>query len=159
TLKFESNQLILIILIIQLVASLGAYVFSKASQKVGNIKALLIQLFVWILVCFLAFMVTPSNKWLFYVVAVLLGMVLGGIQSLSRSTYSKMLPNTGDNASFFSFYELTEKLGIVIGLASYGLVSQIIDQRTAILALALFFVISVVFIVPLLRKNKQFKTP
>lgn len=159
-LQFESSALIAIILLIQLVASGGAFLFAWISGKIGNIKALTVQILIWTFVCFLAFLVTVETRWLFYVVAVLLGLVLGGIQSLSRATYSKLIPKSNDNASFFSFYEMTEKVGIVIGTASFGLVSQLAGgMRNGILALAFFFVISLFFIVPLLKKNRKTITP
>lgn len=159
-LDFESSALIGIILLIQLVASGGAFFFAWISSKMGNIKTLTLQICIWVIVCVLAFLVTVETRWLFYVVAALLGLVLGGIQSLSRATYSKLLPDSNDNASFFSFYEITEKVGIVIGTASFGLVSQLAGgMRNGILALAFFFVVSLFFIVPLLKKNRKTITP
>ncbi|RVT75421.1 MFS transporter [Flavobacterium sufflavum] len=139
--------LIICILLIQIVAIFGAYTTSKASEKYGNIPVLIVINSIWMVLCIAAyFIILPIH---FYVMAALVGLVMGGIQSLSRSTYSKFLPETQDTASFFSFYDVAEKIGIVIGMLVYG----IIDQRTgspryAIVFLAVFFFIGIV----LLRK-------
>jgi UMF1 family MFS transporter len=139
--KMESAQLITTILIIQFVAMGGAYLFSYMSRKIGNIKTLVIATFIWICICLgtYLFVYTPSA---FYVVAAFVGLVMGGIQSLSRSTYSKLLPETNDHASYFSFYDVCEKLSIVFGMATFGLITQISStMRTPILALIVFFVV------------------
>lgn len=138
--KMESGQLITTILIIQFVAMAGAYLFSYCSSKFGNIKTLSWATLFWILICtgtFL-FVYTPTH---FYIVAASVGLVMGGIQSLSRSTYSKFLPNdTTDTASYFSFYDVCEKMSIVFGMFTFGLINQLSStMRTPILALILFF--------------------
>lgn len=137
----ESGQLITTILIIQFVAMAGSYLFSFLSRKNGNIHTLKVATFVWASICigtyFLVF--KPVH---FYVVAGLVGLVMGGTQSLSRSTYSKMLPVTEDNTSYFSFYDVCEKLSIVAGMATFGIINECSDtMRTPILALITFFVI------------------
>lgn len=152
-LGFEAGQLILIILIIQVVAAAGAFAFSRLSERIGNIKTLIIQVSIWILVCLLAYLVTPDRANLFYVVAFLVGLVLGGVQSLSRATYSKLLPETDDHASFFSFYEIVEKTGVTIGTLSFGLVTQVIDMRTSPLVLMIYFIIAIPFLLRI-RKLK-----
>ena len=145
-LGFEATQLISIILIIQIVAALGAFIFSRLSERIGNIKTMIVQVSIWVLVCLLAYLVTPERANLFYVVAFLVGLVLGGVQSLARATYSKLLPETKDHASFFSFYEIVEKVGVTIGTLSFGLVTQVIDMRTSPLVLMLFFIIAIPFL-------------
>ncbi|MGJ8666151.1 MAG: MFS transporter [Patiriisocius sp.] len=133
------------ILIIQLVAVLGAYLTSKASFKFGNIKTLIFINTVWVLLCISAFFIYEPVQ--FYITAGFVGLVMGGIQSLSRSTYSKFLPQTKDTTSYFSFYDVAEKIGIVIGMGIYGFIDQITgSMRNAILFLVVFFVIGVILL-------------
>lgn len=135
----ESQKgLITCILLIQLIAILGAFLTSRASAKYGNIKVLLFLNAFWMILCAFAYFITLPIE--FYILAALVGLVMGGIQSLARSTYSKFLPETKDTASFFSFYDVAEKIGIVIGMLVYGLIDQITGSpRFAIVFLALFF--------------------
>jgi UMF1 family MFS transporter len=141
--KEESTiGLIICILLIQLVAVVGAVLTSKASAKFGNIPCLIAINSVWAIFCGLAFFITLPMH--FYIMATVAGFVMGGIQSLSRSTYSKLLPETDDTTSFFSFYDVAEKVGIVIGMCVYGIIDQITGSpRMAIVILAVFFVISI----------------
>jgi UMF1 family MFS transporter len=144
--KEESTTgLIICILVIQLVAVLGAVLTSRASAKFGNIPTLIAINVFWVLLCSAAyFIVLPIH---FYIMAGLVGLVMGGIQSLSRSTYSKLLPETEDTASFFSFYDVGEKIGIVIGMCVYGIIDQITGSpRFAIVFLAIFFILGVVLL-------------
>jgi len=140
----DSNRttgLILSILLIQIIAVFGAWATSKASAKFGNIKVLMFINFLWIIICAYAyFVVTPND---FYIAAASVGLVMGGIQSLSRSTYSKLIPeNTIDTTSFFSFYDVAEKIGIVIGMFLYGYITDITGKaQNAILFLIVFFVV------------------
>lgn len=142
--------LIIAVLLIQFIAIPGAYTFSWASKKFGNIKTLAIALFIWSLCCLYAYLFVhdPIN---FYILAAVVGFVMGGTQSLSRSTYSKFLPETTDTASFFSFFDITEKIGIVIGMVIFGYVESASgDMRTSIVALIAFFVLGffALFLVP-----------
>lgn len=138
-----TTGLIISILLIQLVAVAGAYFTSKASSKYGNIKTLIVINCIWIAICIYAYTITTPVQ--FYVAAAIVGLVMGGIQALSRSTYSKLLPeNAVDTASYFSFYDVSEKIGIVIGMFSYGLVAQLTGSvRYSILFFILFFVLGV----------------
>ena len=130
--------LITCILLIQLIAILGAFLTSRASAKFGNIKVLLFLNAFWMLLCAFAYFITTPMQ--FYIMAAFVGLVMGGIQALGRSTYSKFLPETKDTASFFSFYDVAEKIGIVIGMLVYGLIDQITGSpRFAIVFFALFF--------------------
>ncbi|WP_179377099.1 MFS transporter [Winogradskyella wichelsiae] len=137
------------ILIIQVVAILGAFLTSRASTKFGNIKTLIVINFFWMLLCFYAyFMETPFQ---FYIAAGFVGLVMGGVQSLARSTYSKFLPETEDTTSYFSFYDVAEKIGIVIGMVIFATIDQVTgSMRNAILFLVVFFVagIALLFRVP-----------
>ncbi|MBP1224632.1 MFS transporter [Flavobacterium sp. 1355] len=143
--------LIKCILIIQLVAVVGAYLTSKASAKFGNIPALIFINIIWAVFCALAYFITLPMH--FYVMATVAGFVMGGIQALSRSTYSKLLPETEDTTSFFSFYDVAEKIGIVIGMCVYGIVDQITGSpRAAIVILAVFF-ITAIFLLRRIPKN------
>jgi UMF1 family MFS transporter len=141
----SQTGLIICILLIQIVAVVGAILTSKASAKFGNIPTLIVINCFWAILCSLCyFIVTPVQ---FYIMATLVGFVMGGIQALSRSTYSKLLPETEDTASFFSFYDVTEKIGIVIGMCVYGIVDQITGSpRLAIVILTLFFIIGIILL-------------
>ena len=151
----EKRQgLIVSILMIQLVAVLGAILTSRLALKFGNIKTLIGINSVWIFICIGAFFVTEPIQ--FYIVAGIVGLVMGGIQSLSRSTFSKLMPETNDTTSFFSFYDVAEKIGIVIGMLLYGSINQISgSMRNAILFLVIFFVVGVVLLFRTLKiENK-----
>ena len=148
-----TTGLIVSILLIQLVAVAGATLTSRIALKIGNIKTLIILNIFWILICVYAyFIITPEE---FYVAAASVGLVMGGIQALSRSTYSKMLPeNTLDTASYFSFYDVSEKIGIVIGMLMYGIVAQITGSvRSSILFLVVFFIGGVVLLLRVPKKT------
>jgi len=133
------------ILIIQLVAVLGAWLTSRASSKFGNIKTLIFVNFIWMSLCVYAyFMVSPIQ---FYIAASIVGFVMGGIQSLARSTYSKFLPETKDTTSYFSFFDVAEKIGIVIGMGIFATIDQITgSMRNAILFLFIFFLVGIVLL-------------
>lgn len=144
--------LIISILVIQLVAVLGAFLTSKMSERYGNIKALIIINFIWMGLCFYAyFMKTPIQ---FYVAATIVGFVMGGVQSLGRSTYSKFLPETEDTTSYFSFYDVAEKIGIVIGMSIFAVVDQVYTMRSAILFLFIFFLVGIVLLFRVNTKDK-----
>ena len=153
-------NLIITVLVIQIVAIFGAWLFSNISKKYGNFKALKITTLIWILVCLGAFMLhrdLPNVDLYFYALGGVLGMVLGAIQSLSRSTYSKLLPDTEDHATYFSFYDVTEKIAIVLGTFVYGLLYALTDSmQWSVLCLAIFFVASFV-ILSLLKETKYVK--
>ncbi|WP_290696244.1 MFS transporter [Lacinutrix sp.] len=139
------------ILIIQLVAVLGAFTTSKASNRFGNITTLIIINAIWMCLCFYAyFMITPIQ---FYIAAGLVGFVMGGVQSLARSTYSKFLPETKDTTSYFSFYDVAEKIGIVIGMTIFAVVDQVSTMRNAILFLFVFFLIGIILLFRVPRKD------
>jgi len=131
--------LIVSILVIQLVAIFGAMFTARMSKKFGNVITLIVVNCIWAVICVYAyFLVTPTD---FYIAAACVGLVMGGIQALSRSTYSKFLPETTDTTSFFSFYDVTEKIGIIIGTFMYGLVAQLTgSMRYSILFLIVFFI-------------------
>lgn len=148
----KSMGLIISILLIQLVAVGGAILTSKLSAKVGNIKALILINIIWAVICVCAYFVTLPLH--FYITAAFVGLVMGGIQSLSRSTYSKFLPETTDTASYFSFYDVTEKIGIVIGMGLYGAVDQMFgSMRYSVVFLTVFFVIGVFLLLRVPSKN------
>jgi UMF1 family MFS transporter len=132
--------LIVSILLIQLVAIMGATLTARASEVFGNIRTLVVINSIWVLICIYAYSVqTPME---FYIAAGCVGVVMGGIQALSRSTYSKLIPETRDTTSFFSFYDVAEKIGIVIGTFLYGFVAQFTgSMRNATVFLALFFIL------------------
>ncbi|WP_370870432.1 MFS transporter [Daejeonella sp.] len=139
-LKLGTSKLIAIILIIQLVAIIGALIMSFFAKRYGNIQVIIVVLTIWIGVCVAAYYI--QNETQFYVIAAVVGLVMGGIQSISRSTYSKFLPeNTPDTASFFSFYDVTEKIAIVIGLFSFAYIEEFTgSMRNSAISLAGFFI-------------------
>jgi MFS transporter, UMF1 family len=145
-LKFETPELIQVVLILQVVAALGAWIFAKISAVKGNLWSITVMLFVWIGICVAAYLV--ASKMQFYILGAVLGAVMGGIQSLSRSTYSKLIPaDTEDVTSFFSFYDVTDKVAVVVGTFAFGFIDQLTgDIRNSTLALAFFFVAGLVLI-------------
>lgn len=148
-------NLIIAILLIQLVAIPGAFVISKLSGRIGNFKALMIVIFVWILICIFAYFVPKHAIVQFYILGAVVGFVMGGIQSLSRSTYSKLMPETKDTASFFSFYDVTEKVAVVIGIFSFGYITELTgSQRGSVMALMVFFIIGLVILFSAFKKQQ-----
>lgn len=151
--KAKTTSLIISILIIQFVGIAGSFIFSKISNKIGNIKALMIAVLIWIFICVFTYLVARM-PYHFYIVAFLVGFVMGGIQALSRSTYSKLLPPTEDHASFFSFYDVMEKLGMIIGTVTFGLISEIVGgMRPSILSLVAYFILG--FIILFTMRNHK----
>ena len=157
-LGLPTMNLIVTILLVQIVAILGAFVFSRISEKWGNIKALKVTILIWMVVCFAAFMLDKNQEnvaYYFYGLGVLLGFVQGAIQSLTRSTYSKLLPDTEDHATYFSFYDVTEKIAIVLGTFVYGFLYEITDSmQWSVLCLAIFFLASFI-VLSTLKKTKH----
>ncbi len=153
-LKLESSQLIIVILVIQFVAILGAYLFSYLSGKKGNIFTLKVSVVIWIGICIAAYFVYTATA--FYITAAVVGLVMGGIQSISRSTYSKMLPETEDHATYFSYYDVTDKICIVCGMALFGFIEQFSESmRNPILALILFFIVGFVLLLRIPKKTNN----
>ena len=153
--KTKTSALIISILIIQFVGIAGSFLFSWMSRQIGNIKTLIVTILIWIFICVFTYGVvhTPFE---FYIVAFLVGLVMGGVQALSRSTYSKYLPETEDHTSFFSFYDVIEKLGMIIGTISFGMISQITGgMRNSILSLIVFFIVGLMIIIPLIKPKKS----
>ena len=149
----RTTGLIVSILVIQVVAIAGATLTAKASKRFGNIKTLIVVNVIWVLLCVYAyFLQTPTD---FYIAAGLVGIVMGGIQALSRSTYSKFLPDTDDTTSFFSFYDVAEKIGIIIGTFLYGFIAQATgSMRNATIVLGLFFVVGAILLLRVERPEK-----
>ena len=156
-LAIPTTNLIIAILIIQLIAIPGAYTVSKLSGIIGNLKALMLCVLLWICICIAAYFVPREGITEFYILASIVGFVMGGIQSLSRSTYAKLMPLTKDTASFFSFYDVSEKIAIVIGMFSFGFITELTgSQRTSVLALMIFFIIGLALLL-WTRKAEQLK--
>jgi UMF1 family MFS transporter len=142
-LNLESSKLIMTILIIQLVGSVGAWLFAKLSYNRGNRYSLVLMLVIWCGVCVAAYLITTEYE--FYALAAVVGMIMGGIQSLSRATYSKLMPEkTKDNASYFSFYDVTYNLSIVMGTFSYGVINHVSgSMRNSALFLTIYFMLGI----------------
>ncbi len=148
-----SEDMIVTIVLIQLVAIVGAMLMARLSRRIGNIRVLMLTVLVWIGICITAYFITTEIH--FYFIAVLIGLVMGGIQSMSRSTYSKIMPPTKDTTSFFSFYDVTEKVAIAIGLFSFGFIEHITgNMRNSIFALAGFFILGFIFLFIVHKKDK-----
>ena len=147
----DKSGLIVSVIIIQLVAAVGAMVMSRLSKRIGNISVLKMTVFVWMICCIGGYIIQTPYQ--FYFLAALVGFLMGGIQSMSRSTYSKLLPETRDHASFFSFYDVSEKIGLVIGVFLFGFIEGIThDMRQSILLLIVLFALGFLL---LLRINKH----
>lgn len=148
--KWESDSqrtigLIVSIMLIQFIAAMGAKLAAFVSAKLGNIRTLIIINCIWVCVCVLSYFIEYPHH--FYIAAVMVGLVMGGIQSLSRSTYSKYLPETQDTTSFFSFYDVAEKVGIVIGMVVYGTIDLITgSMRNSALFLMIFFMLGIILL-------------
>jgi UMF1 family MFS transporter len=152
----QVTQLIVMILLLQFVGIAGAYLFAWLSKKLGNIPSIRIAVMVWIAICVgCYFIVTPIH---FYIAGGCIGLVMGGIQALSRSTYSKLIPKTGNNAGYFSFYDVCEKLAMMSGLVIWGYIDNLTgSMRTSISSLGLWFSISLVLLFFLGRMQRKEK--
>ena len=151
----QTTDLIVSILIIQFLGMLGSFLFSKLANKMGNKLGLSIAIVVWITLCMYVYFVVYL-PWQFYIAAAVVGLVMGGIQTLARSTYSRMLPESEDNTSYFSFFDVSEKIGLAIGTLSFGIIETLWDIRTSVLALIIFFVLgwTLLMRVPFHEKNQ-----
>lgn len=158
-LHLPNTKLIVTVVLIQIVAIAGAIIMSKLSAKFGNLKVLIGVVLFWILICVGAYAVATlaekgvNAEYPFYGLAVAVGLVMGGIQSLSRSTYSKLMPPTRDTASFFSFYDVTEKIAIVIGIFSFGYIDEKLGMKNSVLSLIAFFVVGMIGLWLALKKE------
>lgn len=153
-----TEKLIITILLIQLEAILGAWLFSFSSGKIGNRNTLLIGIFIWVIVCVIGYLIRkedPNVEMQFYIMAALVGLVMGGIQALSRSTYAKLLPETEDHTTYFSFYDIFEKLALCLGLFLFGLIIELTNgMKVSTITMGLSFIISFV-IMCFLRMPKR----
>ncbi len=155
-LNLPSTNLIITVVLIQLVAIAGAYLMSKLSGMYGNLPVLIGVVIFWVGICIGGYYMETAIH--FYILAIAVGLVMGGIQSLSRSTYSKLMPVTNDTASFFSFYDVTEKVAIVIGLTAFGFIEeQTGSMRNSVLSLVVFFAIGLIGLISALHKQQKGK--
>ncbi len=153
--KLASDELIIAILLIQLIAIPGAFLFSWLSKQWGNVTVLLMATAMWAGVCLFAYFLVDGSA-MFFVAAGIVGFMMGGTQSLNRSTYTKMLPETEDTASYFSFYEVLEKLGVVIGMFSWGYIEGLTgSMRSSILALIGFFAVAMILLASIPRAENN----
>jgi MFS transporter, UMF1 family len=151
------DNLIIAILLIQLVAIPGAILMSRLSALIGNIKTLMVVVCIWIVLCYAGYLIPRGGITQFYILATCVGFVMGGIQSLSRSTYANLMPVTKDTTSYFSFYDVTEKIAIVIGMFSFGAITELFNgsQRTSVLSLIVLFLIGFVLLYFTLLAQKK----
>jgi UMF1 family MFS transporter len=146
-LNIPTTNLILAILIIQVVAIPGAHLMARLASKWGNFNTLMTAVVIWIGGCIMGYYLPRNSVIPFYTLAVVVGFVMGGIQSVSRSTYAKLMPATHDTTSYFSFFDVTEKIAIVIGMFSFGYINEITgSQRNSVLALTLFFIVGFILL-------------
>jgi UMF1 family MFS transporter len=162
-LGLPSDKLIITVVLIQVVAIAGAFLMSKLSSKFGNLQVLMGVVVFWIFLCLAAYSIASLKEsghdvqFYFYFLAVGVGLVMGGIQSLSRSTYSKLMPVTSDTASFFSFYDVTEKIAIVIGIFTFGYIDELLGMKNSVLSLIVFFVLGFIGLSITYRKQLSAK--
>ena len=160
-LGLPDDKLIITVVLIQLVAIPGAMSMSALSGKFGNLRVLTGVVLFWILVSVASYSVANIKEqgidveFYFYGLAVSVGIVMGGIQSLSRSTYSKLMPETKDTASFFSFYDVTEKIAIVIGIFTFGYIDETFGMKNSVLILIVFFLLGLIFLGRARHKESQ----
>lgn len=161
-LGLSDTKLIVTVVIIQLVAILGAWAMSRLSGRYGNFRVLMAVLVMWILICLAAYYTAEMKdaggdaEYAFYGLAICVGLVMGGIQALSRSTYSKLMPDTKDTASFFSYYDFTEKIAIALGIFSFGFIEEAMGgMKNSVLSLIVFFLIGFVWLYSALEKQKK----
>ena len=146
-LLIPTENLIIAILIIQIIAIPGAYAISWLSSKIGNLKTLMLLVVLWTFLCIAAYYLPVGGIYEFYMLGAAVGFIMGGIQSLSRSTHAKLIPETRDTVSFFSFYDVTEKMAAVVGIFSFGLITELTgSQRNSVLALTVFFAIGLLLL-------------
>lgn len=139
------SGLIIAILLIQILGAGGAFLMSRLSQKIGNVKTLIVSVSIWVGLCIFAYFITTPVQ--FYILACGVGLVMGGVQAVARSTYSKFLPDTTDHASYFSFYDATEKIGIVLGTFFFGLVEALTnDLRFSVISVTVFFAVGLLML-------------
>jgi UMF1 family MFS transporter len=167
-LELDDTKLIITVVLIQLVAIAGAVIMSRLSERIGNLQVLMGVVLFWIVVCVWAYYAAwfkehgGNPEFHFYGLSVAVGLVMGGIQSLSRSTYAKLMPETKDTASYFSYYDVTEKIAIVLGIFTFGYISELTHDhggmKNAILSLIVFFVLGLILLYSALMKQKQLKS-
>jgi UMF1 family MFS transporter len=153
-LHLSTTKLIITIMIIQLVAIPGAIIVSRFSEKYGNFRTLIGVVAIWVALCAGGYFIKTDIQ--FYGLGAVVGLVMGGIQSLSRSTYANLMPQTIDTASFFSFFDVTEKIALVLGLFTFAYVEEITgSMRNSVLALMLFFIFGLIFLIWTNRTQKR----
>jgi MFS transporter, UMF1 family len=149
-----TSGLIVAILLIQILGALGAFLMSRLSKRIGNIPTLIVSVSIWVFLCIMAYIVTKPVE--FYLLASGVGLVMGGVQAIARSTYSKFLPETTDHASYFSFYDATEKIGIVVGVFFFGFAEAYFGSiRYSVISVAFFFIIGLILLWFVPKKEKK----
>lgn len=155
----QQAELIGLVLVLQLLAIVGAYGMTAVAKRKGNIFALSVTMVLWSIVCICAFFMKEGMVTAYYLLGVLVGIVMGGVQSMSRSTYSKLIPQeTKDTASYFSFYETLEKSSIALGTFVYGGVLHLTGSMNySALAMVVFFIVGLVVLAQIPSKT-SYKT-
>jgi UMF1 family MFS transporter len=160
-LGLDDTKLIITVVLIQLVAILGAWSMSRLSAVFGNFRVLMGVILFWIVICLAAYYTAvmkesgANAEFAFYGLAICVGLVMGGIQSLSRSTYAKLMPETKDTASYFTYYDFTEKMAIAIGILSFGFIEEITgSMKNSVVSLIAFFAIGLIWLISASKKQE-----
>ncbi len=145
TLGFSFPEIIVLFMLVQVTALIGSAAWARPSDRRGPKFVIGVTLVQWIAVTVIAYFVTA--KWQFWVVAILAGTGLGAIQAASRALMASLVPRDRE-AEFFGFYSLVGKTGAVLGPLVFGGVSWAMggDQRAAIAAVGLFFLVGLVLL-------------
>jgi UMF1 family MFS transporter len=141
-LEMDSVRLIATILILQLVAILGSLGFARVSLRMKPRNTLVLACLLWMVVCVWAFFVRTDLA--FYGVAALVGLVMGGSQSMLRSTFTHFLPpEEHGKSTLYGFFDVLDKLSTVLGTLVFGLVNQLTgSMRLSALVLSVFFLLA-----------------
>lgn len=162
-LQLPNDKLIITLVLVQLLGIAGAIVMARISKRIGNLNLLSILVLMWVGICLAAYWVANHKEqghdveFYFYGLAACVGLVMGGIQSISRSTYGKLMPETTDTASFFSFYDVTEKVAIVIGIFCFGFIDELFGMKNSVLSLIVFFALGFIGLLVARHKHRQLK--
>ena len=139
-LKLEQSTLVQVILMVQFAAFFGSLIFNWVAKATGGKRAIIVSLIIWTGVLLYAYGLLQT-KLQFFILGAVIAIVLGGSQALSRSVYSLMIPK-GQEAEYFSLYEVSDKGTGWLAFLLFGLVRQFTGSyRIAILSLVIFFIV------------------
>jgi len=141
---FDPEDVVIALLLVQFVGFPAAIAFGHLGERIGTKRAIFGGLFVYVGITIFAFFMDQTEE--FYVLAVVVGLVQGGVQSLSRSMYARLIPHS-KAAEFFGFYNMLGKFAAVIGPALMGIVGKLTgDPRLSILSIISLFIVGAGFL-------------